>query len=179
MKRLFVLLLAIVFCCTLLVGCGKSGANNGDSKHFSKGLEYNISGNREYYVVSGIGTCTDKDVDIPSTYKNLPVVGIGEGAFSRCTSLTSITIPDSVTIIGEDAFGDCTSLTSVTIPDSVTSIGWYALGGCTNLTSITYDGTIEEWNAISKDGFWIYNTGNYTIYCTDGEMAKDGTVTYY
>ena len=154
MKKLFVLLLAIVFCCTLLVGCGKSGANNGDSKHFSKGLEYDLLG--EYYVVSGIGTCTDKDVVIPSTYNDLPVLGIGDRAFSRCSSLTSVTIPDSVTSIGDRAFQYCS-----------------------RLTSITYDGTVKEWNAISKDGFWIYNTGNYTIYCTDCEIAKDGTVTYY
>lgn len=45
---------------------------------------------------------------------------------SNCTSLTSVTIPDSVTSIGRYAFAWCTSLTSVTIPDSVTSIGRYA-----------------------------------------------------
>ncbi len=48
---------------------------------------------------------------------------IGDSAFAGCTSLTSITIPDSVTTIGNHAFSNCTSLTSITIPDSVTSIG--------------------------------------------------------
>ena len=43
--------------------------------------------------------------------------------FEGCSSLTSITIPNSVTNIGFLAFGGCTSLTSVTIPNSVTSIG--------------------------------------------------------
>ena len=42
---------------------------------------------------------------------------------SYCTSLTSVTIPNSVTSIGDGAFGGCTSLTNVTIPNSVTSIG--------------------------------------------------------
>ena len=51
------------------------------------------------------------------------VTSIGDSAFEYCTSLTSVTIPDSVTSIGERAFACCTSLTSVTIPDSVTSIG--------------------------------------------------------
>ncbi|MBQ8916448.1 MAG: leucine-rich repeat domain-containing protein, partial [Alistipes sp.] len=56
--------------------------------------------------------------------------------FHGCTSLTSITLPDSVTSIGDYAFYGCTSLTSITIPESVTSIGLRAFGGCTGLTSI-------------------------------------------
>ena len=47
---------------------------------------------------------------------------IGQFAFQDCSSLTSVTIPDSVTSIGSSAFAGCSSLTSVTIPDGVTSI---------------------------------------------------------
>ena len=53
--------------------------------------------------------------------------------FQNCTSLTSVTIPDSVTSIGNTAFLGCTSLTSITIPDSVTSIGEYAFYECNSL----------------------------------------------
>ena len=56
--------------------------------------------------------------------------------FRKCTSLTSIIIPNSVTSIGKETFYDCTSLTSVTIPDSVTSIDDRAFSGCSILTSI-------------------------------------------
>ena len=55
---------------------------------------------------------------------------ITEWAFSGCTGLTSVTIPDSVTNIGKDAFSGCKGLTSITIPDSVTSIGENAFKGC-------------------------------------------------
>ena len=59
---------------------------------------------------------------------------IGEWAFDDCESLTSITIPGSVTKIGAYAFDWCTGLTSITIPDSVTKIGESAFRGCYNLS---------------------------------------------
>ena len=64
------------------------------------------------------------------------VTSIGDRAFSWCTSLQSVTIPDSVTSIDESAFSWCTSLQSVIIPDSVTSIGDRAFWGCTSLQSV-------------------------------------------
>lgn len=60
---------------------------------------------------------------------------IGKNAF-YFKSLTSITIPNSVTVIGDQAFSNCESLTSIAIPDSVTVIGEYAFSYCKSLTSI-------------------------------------------
>ena len=88
---------------------------------------------------------------IPSTYNGLPVTAIGDGAFRDCTSLISITIPDSVTQIGAYAFDTCSSLTSITIPDSVTSIGQYAFRGCSGLNKINlpYRFYSINWNELS------------------------------
>ena len=72
------------------------------------------------------------------------VTSIGDYAFEDCISLTSITIPNSVTSIGERAFYNCGSLTSVTIGNSVTSIGKYAFYGCSILTSITIPNSVTE-----------------------------------
>lgn len=59
-----------------------------------------------------------------------------DGAFSFCTGLTSVTIPDNVTEIGGYAFQGCTALTSVIIPGSVTAIGYNAFDGCTALKDV-------------------------------------------
>ncbi len=67
---------------------------------------------------------------------------IGDSAFSECSSLTSVTIPDSVTTIGEYAFSDCKGLTSITIPDSVTIIGEKAFIRCSNLASVKISSNI-------------------------------------
>ena len=79
------------------------------------------------------------------------------------------TIKAGTKLIANSAFSNCSNLTSVTIPDSVTSIGSYAFYGCSSLTSIKYRGTEEQWNAISKGSSWNYKvpsscvtTYNYT-----------------
>ena len=69
---------------------------------------------------------------------------IGEDAFSNCTSLTSISIPDSVKSIGESAFSYCTSLKNIVIPDSVESIEDFAFSNCKSLTSIVIPGSVEN-----------------------------------
>lgn len=65
---------------------------------------------------------------------------IGDEAFVR-TSISSFTIPSSVTKIYSATFGDCQNLTSIVIPQSITSIGHYAFSNCTSLSSVTFSGT--------------------------------------
>lgn len=108
----------------------------------SEGLDIVVEG--DYCVVYGIGSCVDTDIVIPAYYNGIPVAGINSNAFSDCTSLTSITIPDSVTSIGVYAFKGCASLTSITIPDSVTSIGDQAFQNCTGLQSIIIPNSVTS-----------------------------------
>ena len=93
---------------------------------YSKGLEF-VSNGDGTCTVSGIGTCTDTDIKIPSVYNGEKVTSIGRFAFSHRTFLTRVVIPNSVTIIGKSAFVGCTSLNSLTVLNSVTSIGIQAL----------------------------------------------------
>ena len=69
---------------------------------------------------------------------------IGDHAFYECSSLTSVTIPNSVTSIGYKAFYECSSLTSVTIGNSVTSIRSEAFYSCESLTSLTIGNSVTS-----------------------------------
>lgn len=69
---------------------------------------------------------------------------IGDYAFYECTSLMSVTIPNSITSIGNAAFTLCSSLTNITIPDSVTSIGAHTFYRCNNLTSVTIGNSVTS-----------------------------------
>ena len=97
-------------------------------------------------IVGAFSGCTDLiSVTIPES-----VVTIGNSAFGGCAGLTSLTIPNSVTTIGNSAFARCTGLTSLTIPNSVTSIGESAFSGCSGLTSVTFGSGVTS---IGRDVF--------------------------
>ena len=87
-------------------------------------------------------------------------------------------IPADVEIIEELAFYRI-GLTSIVIPEGVTEIGEGAFDVCKGLTDIQFKGTVEAWQAIEKGYDWDYNTGNYTVTCTDGTVDKEGNVTYF
>ena len=112
------------------------------------------------YAFSGCSGLTS--ITIPDS-----VTSIGNVAFSGCSGLTSITIPDSVTSIGSSAFSGCSGLTSITIPDNVTSIGRSAFSGCSGLTSITIP------DSVTSIGYRAFNNcSGLTNVKFNGTMAQ-------
>ena len=79
------------------------------------------------------------------------VTDIGDYVFFHCRSLSNIVIPDSVTDIGEGAFSDCRSLSNIVIPDSVTDIGKSAFSGCSSLSNIVIPDSVTD---IGDDAFF-------------------------
>jgi len=117
-----------------------------------------VEGDWTFIVADSAATITSYSgaggsVAIPSSLGGHPVISIGVWSnnvtngsayvpvFEQASaSLTSVTIPMSVTTIGHGAFAGCSNLTSATMPDSVTSIGNHAFSDCGDLTSIVFMG---------------------------------------
>ena len=124
---------------------------------------------------------------------------IASNAFKGCTSLTRLSIPSDIKSIDANAFAGCTNLVFsvydnalylgnsenpyvalITVVDqSISSCKVHpdtkifadeAFADCFLLETINYDGTMEQWSKISLPFSWDFGAGDYTIYCTDGEI---------
>ena len=163
------------------------------------GIYYNILSDGVSVAVTtrGIGITNSyegvENINIPSsvTLRNTyAVTEIESMAFYECTSLKSVTIPNSVKTIGMGAFQYCTSLTSVTIPNSVTTIGndnsysssltslitpsalisYGAFYGCTGLTSVVFNA--ENCTTMGYESYPVFAGCSNLVSLTIGESVK-------
>ena len=99
----------------------------------------------DHAVFNGPGNVVSPDYVIPDRLGGYPVTAIGNEAFAtaKCQwTLTSVVIPDTVTVIGERAFQKCVLLESVTLPAALEEIGASAFYGCQSLTAVTLPETL-------------------------------------
>ncbi len=94
-------------------------------------------------------------------------------AFYACSSLASITIPDSVTSVGSAAFMVCARLTSINIPNSVTSIDTYMFSGCSSLTSIVIP------DSVTSIGYSAFQSTALTSITIPTNVTKIGSYAFY
>ena len=161
---------------------------------FTQGLAY-----EEYedgYMVTGAGDADDEaEIIIPTEYNGKPVLKIDAYAFER-SRVTRIILPESITKLAQKAFANIVNVNEIILPKSLgfidaqvfssssnlkvvtinnpetELIGMWAFSGCSDLVIINFNGTKEQWEAVQKLPEWDSDTGNYTVYCTDGQIAK-------
>ena len=129
-----------------------------------------------FYPTTGMITGyvgTDTVVVIPSKINGITVETIGHTAF-RYSSVTSVTIPDSVTFISDSAFAYCSSLTNISIPNSVTAIGSFAFEGCTKLESITLPSSL-----LTISEFLFYDCSQLTTIHIPDSVSSIRTYAFY
>ena len=156
----------------------------------------------QYKLSEGMATITKYigsggTVSIPSTIAGLPVAYIGDGAFAGCTTLTSVTFPDTVFGIGHTAFNSCSALSqvslgkqlysigdaafafcfgleSIAIPAGVTTIGINPFASCTNLDAITVEALNPSFS--SMDGVLINDVEKRLIAYPAGKIGTTYTI---
>ena len=147
-KRLISILLAgalTAACCV----CGAVFASANDTDGFSEGLAFKVSDTEA--TLTGIGTCADTALVIPSTVEGKPVTAIADEAFMKNSTLTSLVVPSSVSTIGERAFAE-TALESVTLAEGLQTIGNCAFYEVMNLTAVTLPASLKTLEEFAFEG---------------------------
>lgn len=192
MKKITLTLLALVcaLCCAFgLVACD-------DGQHECKFTAYGYAGT-EHWAYCSVEGCREelprenhKFIDsvcvcgatVLAYYasengETAFVGGLHYGVYEGLNALKNIVVAAEyegkpVTELKSYAFANCEEIESVTLPVTITKIADYILANSSKLTKITYNGTIAQWNAISKNNEWDSEAGGYTVHCTDGDLVK-------
>ncbi|MBO5261665.1 MAG: leucine-rich repeat protein [Clostridia bacterium] len=134
----------------------------------SAGLEYRLSKDGTFYILTGIGTCTDRNVVIPNMYKGKPVRIIDDSVFEINEQIVSVKIGDNVELMFAP-FVKCPNLISVTFGKGLAVLPSYAFDMCYNILEIYNFSQLE----ITKDSEkWFTLTMNALDIYTENEPSK-------
>ncbi len=178
MKKIFALVIALFMIATLVACADKDdtgnpletlgAGDNGFSNNNVGTFKYEV-GDDGHYTITGylVNVASSHAVEIPKEIDGITVTAIAPQAFRSATSITSVTIPDSVKSIGDFAFYDCDKLKTITIANSVEEIGVGAFRDCAVLNNVTLPSSLTK---ISDELFWdcpslssISTTANITV----------------
>ena len=169
MKKLLILILALLLCTSCLFACqnasnseteSEGGATNNGSNTSrlpaqdttGEGFELALAEDKLSYIFVSTGTCSDERVVIPATYKELPISAIASGAFSGSSKITEIVISEGITSIESEAFSYSKGLKKVTVANSVKSIGEKAFFNCDALESVALGNGVASIGASAFEG---------------------------
>ena len=166
MKKRLIAGFAALLICLCPAWC--SAREETESGVFSSGeWEYGLNEDGTVTITHWRGN--EGSVVIPGQLDGLKVTEIGEAAFSTCSGLKDVTIPDSVTKIGSSAFTQCSGIAGITIPDSVTEIGDYAFCLCGGLKDVTIPDSVTR---IGKMSFTACALSKVSIPASVSEIGR-------
>ena len=148
--------------------------------------EISVSGKGQLATVGGslVDTGASRLICLPAgrgdTVFEVPegVMSIGDGAFSRCSSLQSVSLPDGLELIGSRAFESCSALESVSIPKAVSAIGDRAFFQCSALEFVAVGGASTT---VGEQAFYgCSSLGNVVVQRESParEYCKESGLTY-
>ena len=146
-----------------------------DSSETGEILEYVLLSDNTYGVRAGSGAKNSISITIPSTYNGVAVSQILNNGFSGLQSLSTITIPETVTEIGESAFYNCMNLSNLSFPSSLVKIDQFAFCQCYSLTSISIPEAVKF---IGKYAFYQSGIKNVTFAVSDNWLAGGSNIEY-
>ena len=175
MKKTLSVLLALVF--IFSASLAVSASFDEDAEGATVGVMGFITEDHKTCRLGGVASrdCVEGDIVIPATVNfsglELPVTVIDIYAFSGCSGMTGIKIPDSVRVIGRGAFQGCSALKSINIPSGVDDIGEYAFSGCNSLSDIDcgngrysyHDNALFDWDNTLHTYFSSPEETEYTV----------------
>ena len=139
----------------------------------SEGLEYRLSGVEA--TLASIGSCTDKNVVIASTYKGYPVKWIAANALEGARGMESIVIPETVATISSRSFADCTNLKSITLGAAVRWISDDSFAGCGSLEEIKIDSD-NTFYYVSENCLIEKTAGKLVLAANNAKIPDDGSI---
>ena len=133
LKRRIVALFSFLLLCV--------GAQAEQTRQVINGISYIIDTDGHYAVLFNVTNSVQDNINIPASItwegNEYPVTDLKPGCFDNCSgSLTSVTIPSTVTTLPDWCFFGCEKLASVTLPSTIISLGGYCFSGCRSLQSI-------------------------------------------
>lgn len=132
-------------------------------KHSTKDFAYIIN-----YVGSGGAVEIPAKVTLSGT--ECTVLGIDDGAFNECRTVTSVIIPEGITFIGTEAFSGCNNLTKVIFPQTLINIGEMAFFGCSSLKSVTIPSSVTD---IGTSAFWCCKSLEEVVYLGSADIPAN------
>ena len=146
---------------------------------YTEGLEYTLSNDGNYYIVSGIENVLEERIHIDPMHEGLPVKEIGDYAFQSCENIKEVKLHDTLTTIGHYAFYYCKALENIELPESVKTIGYLSFAYCESLKTIDLPSSVTSIGSGAFMGCTVleninisnssYKTIDGSLYTSDGK----------